>query len=149
VGNPVVTQLATDLKQLQVLSQQLLELLHAEAGAVQARDALALNEILKQKQHLVAQVESAEQARNATLKRYSGDLDDETDPLFSQWQGVLDLAARCQQANRDNHSLIISNQRYVNEALHILTGSDTRPQENAYNAHGEQRGGSGRSLGEA
>lgn len=141
-------QLGNTLEQLIAASRQLLDVLEREAVVLAQRDVQSLVDLLRQKQHQVEQVETLEQQRQQRCAQLGLSTQKLSEGLTPAWQQVLDLARQCQQKNRDNHALLITNQRYVDEALRILAanGEDISP---AYTASGIDSKPGGRSFGQA
>ena len=140
--------LYTTLQELSTASRQLLDALEREAVVLANRDVQALVDVLQEKQQHVAQVESFEQQRQLRCSQLGLSPHSLPQDYSVLWDQVLELARECQQKNRDNHALLVTNQRYVDEALRILAanGEDASP---AYTASGIDSKPGGRSFGEA
>lgn len=141
-------QLGNILERLITASRELLDLLEREAVVLAERDVQSLVDVLQQKQRQVEQVESLEHQRQQRCDKLGLSVQDLPKGHTPAWQQVLELARQCQQKNRDNHALLVANQRYVDEALRILAanGEAVSP---AYTASGTDSKPGGRSFGQA
>ena len=129
---------------MQLLDEQiaaavaLVEGLHVERQALTGRDVEALNASSAQKQQLLARFEELEQERRMLCGAAGAGTDpramdklmgaQETDvraTLEAKWQRVMDLTARCRDANETNGMIAQARQRQILQLLGLMrTGAN-------------------------
>ena len=109
-------------------TQGLCESLEVESEALIARDMPALEQASADKLVHIRELGSLGQTREALLATIEGDPLNESTQLTPLWQDLLSLAAKCQEMNRINGSIIETGFRQSQQALDILQGTSGKPE---------------------
>lgn len=138
------------------LSQQFVSLLQGEREALDQRDYQRFQQLLAEKQPLLALLEQHSQQRKQQLQAMGLETEAATLELLQQqspatadkWRQLEKLWLQCQQLNNDNQQAVQRTQKTVQQLLGILRGKDTSTQ--TYDQQGSTRNsGGGRSISNA
>ena len=138
------------------LSEQCLQLLNEERSALDSRDYTRFQQILSEKQPLLALLEQHSRDRSQQLADLG--LTSDADALQTlqqqapetarQWQQLTTLWQQCQEQNQRNSKAVQRTRLVVDQLLGILRGQQTAAP--TYDQQGTTHsGGSGRSIGSA
>jgi len=133
--SPAAREFAESLRRALELAARLEELLLAEGGALEARDASRLHEIVVAKRPLVAALEHETQQQRALVEAAGHRFDPlgievffyalpATPAIAESWRQLRQIARHCAEMNRANADLIERGRERVAAALHLLRGSD-------------------------
>lgn len=159
-GASDLTGLVASLDRAIVDMHQLAELMFDELRALESRDLDGLQQVVTEKQRLVARLEAETAQQRHWIEAAGFSFTpvgieqfiqgfDQNDQLSTRWSTLLDHTRRCDQLNRDNARSIERDWRRVTVTLRLLKGEDAST--TTYDTRGRtaSSGQRGRSLSQA
>lgn len=129
-ARPQTSPLGDNLNQHVINAQALIDILSRERAALMSQDVEALTELNQSKSAAATQlhqlgVSLKKLCAGAEGKAVETFICRQTDglELLARWQLLLQLAARCQQANLENGVLLLDRQQRVRASLQLIRQS--------------------------